>query len=261
MAVNTIFKPHRGKASVMQTNAKKNMVLQSGEFFVEMPDTTSTNKFKIKVGDGSSTYENLPYAIDIDQIVIPPDTSSDVTELQAKLGSDYPASSATGFVSVNNRLSSLEQAVLTIPPDTSSDVNTLKSQLGSDYLAPGSVGFASVNSRLSSLESVVIPAEVSIYNVGTPSATEVTYQNIAIGSNNYEVAGSKYMETSVVLSSSEDSIINFTHADIHANSIVDIFTTIENMNYESLTLTEGNCSIVYAKQEEETPMSIRMYIK
>ena len=61
-----IIKLHRGSESTMSTSPKKNIVLDSGELFIEIPDNevTEDNQYKFKVGDGSTTYENLPYAID-----------------------------------------------------------------------------------------------------------------------------------------------------------------------------------------------------
>ena len=64
MPNNKIIKPHRGKASVMSDSTKKNMVLENGELFIEIPDNvTNDNQYKIKIGDGVTTYENLKYAI------------------------------------------------------------------------------------------------------------------------------------------------------------------------------------------------------
>ena len=60
---STIVKLHRGLASVM-ADAKKNIVLASGELFIEIPDSiTDDNQYKFKVGDGTTTYQNLKYAI------------------------------------------------------------------------------------------------------------------------------------------------------------------------------------------------------
>lgn len=64
------LKPRRGKKSTMSGN-KANLVLRSGEMFVETPDTgAGTGASKIKFGDGSTPYSSLPYALG--------DTSNDI---------------------------------------------------------------------------------------------------------------------------------------------------------------------------------------
>ena len=60
--MSMIFKPRRGKKSTMTT---KNTVLAAGELFVEVPDGgVGTGKVKMKMGDGSTAYSSLPYAVE-----------------------------------------------------------------------------------------------------------------------------------------------------------------------------------------------------
>ena len=74
--VSKIFKPRRGLKSTMASNAKKGTVLSSGEFFVEAPDTgVGTGQHKIKIGDGTTAYSDLPYALG--------DTSNDKIEFSS----------------------------------------------------------------------------------------------------------------------------------------------------------------------------------
>ena len=57
------FSPRRGKVTTMATT-KANIVLAAGEMFIEYPDTGigSDGTYKIKFGDGTSKYSELPYA-------------------------------------------------------------------------------------------------------------------------------------------------------------------------------------------------------
>lgn len=57
------IKLHRGSTSSMQS---KNIVLEEGELFMEYPDTgiSSKGKYKFKVGDGISSYNDIDYAIE-----------------------------------------------------------------------------------------------------------------------------------------------------------------------------------------------------
>lgn len=67
---------HRGSASKMASDSKKDLVLVKGELFVEIPDNvTNNNQHKFKVGDGVTTYENLPYAISSTNTVSQNDTN------------------------------------------------------------------------------------------------------------------------------------------------------------------------------------------
>lgn len=63
-SVSKIFKPRRGLASTMAGSGKKNIVLQKGEFFLEAPSGgMGTGASKVKVGDGTTAYSSLPYAL------------------------------------------------------------------------------------------------------------------------------------------------------------------------------------------------------
>lgn len=58
------FMPHRGRKSTMLSDAKKDLILADGELFIEYPDTgIGTGRCNLKIGDGITSYENLPYAI------------------------------------------------------------------------------------------------------------------------------------------------------------------------------------------------------
>ncbi len=68
--VNKILLPRRGKKSVMSTS-KADTVLERGELFIESSDEgIGVGHAMIKIGDGTSAYSNLGYALG--------DTSNDV---------------------------------------------------------------------------------------------------------------------------------------------------------------------------------------
>lgn len=82
---NRVLLPHRGSRTKMTVGSGKNIVLQRGELFIEYPDDgPGRGTCKIKIGDGTSTYTNLPYAIsaDTDNITF---TTSTATTVQAAL--------------------------------------------------------------------------------------------------------------------------------------------------------------------------------
>lgn len=84
---------HRGSTSTMTTTAKKNIVLEDGELFVEVPDSiTDSNQYKFKVGDGVTTYENLPYALDPTNMAANDDDATYVENTNVTLSSSEPTS-------------------------------------------------------------------------------------------------------------------------------------------------------------------------
>ena len=77
------FKPRRGKRT---TAIAKNVVLQKGEIFFEVPSTgAGTGEGKLFMGDGTTTYENLPSFLDnsgkVDKVSNP--TTGALTALDA----------------------------------------------------------------------------------------------------------------------------------------------------------------------------------
>lgn len=62
------FKPKRGKKATAES---KNLLLQEGEFFCEVP-TSGVGKGpgKIKMGDGTTRYKDLPYFINQESIML-----------------------------------------------------------------------------------------------------------------------------------------------------------------------------------------------
>lgn len=57
-----VFRPRRGMKSTMAGD-KASLVLESGELFLEYPDTgVGTGASRFKIGDGATEYSNLPYA-------------------------------------------------------------------------------------------------------------------------------------------------------------------------------------------------------
>lgn len=70
----SILRPRRGKKATAET---QNIVLKRGEVFFESPDTgVGTGTGRIKIGDGTTPYKNLPYFIDITNLNIDVDDSA-----------------------------------------------------------------------------------------------------------------------------------------------------------------------------------------
>lgn len=70
----SILRPRRGKKATAET---QNIVLKRGEVFFESPDTgVGTGTGRIKIGDGTTPYKDLPYFIDTTNLNIDVDDST-----------------------------------------------------------------------------------------------------------------------------------------------------------------------------------------
>lgn len=114
-----ILLPRRGRRSTMLV---KNPVLRKGELFLEVPETgVGKGETKVLVGDGVTSYDSLPYAINVDdaqtdvnnaEIEFEQSASSDRATLLDEMVSGTKLPTLTGsvvkFLSViNNAVTSL----------------------------------------------------------------------------------------------------------------------------------------------------------
>lgn len=103
--VSKIFKPRRGTKSIM-AGIKKSTVLASGEIFVEVPDAgVGKGASKIKIGDGTTAYSSLPYALG--------DTSNDQITFSSNTSTTVAAAlnSVASGGSLKNIVAGLKQAI------------------------------------------------------------------------------------------------------------------------------------------------------
>ena len=139
--VSKILKPRRGTSTIM-SGSKANTVLQSGELFIEAPSTgVGSGKSKIKIGDGSTVYSSLPYAIgdtSTDPITYTADTSTTVaTALSNAASGGTLASIVAGLKQAislcNTAVGSLSDDLSTLSGTVSSNstsIGTLSGQVG-----------------------------------------------------------------------------------------------------------------------------------
>ena len=107
--------PHRGKTSSMASD-KKTTVLAAGELFIEYPNEGlgSSGDYRIKIGDGTTQYQNLPYAFTSDTIVtFSADSSADVNTALGKIVTGAKISTIVGATKRAIELSNCYPATLT----------------------------------------------------------------------------------------------------------------------------------------------------
>lgn len=110
---------------------------------------------------------------------------------------------------------------------------------------------------------------VSVDSTGTASSTGVNYQRVNINGMGYEIKGTKYMEQTVTLSTSADTVVNFNSVEIKNNSLVDVYTNDPNLTYKTMSIYKysqadeapGNCDITFEKQSSAKTIKVRIYIK
>ena len=146
-----IFKPRRGKKSTM-AGTKKTTVLSAGEMFIEVPDTgAGTGHSKMKIGDGSTQYSSLPYAMgdtENDKIAFSNDTSSTATAALNKV---------TSGAALKTLIAGLKQAV--------SLTNTSITQLNDD-ISGISNNISSITSNISNINNSISKIKVYVGSDG-----------------------------------------------------------------------------------------------
>lgn len=103
--VSKIFKPRRGKKATM-SGAKASTILAAGELFVEVPDTgVGTGAGRLKMGDGTTPYSELPYLMG--------DTSNDKIEFSSNTATTVATAlnSVTSGNKLNAIIAGLKQAI------------------------------------------------------------------------------------------------------------------------------------------------------
>ena len=114
------LRPRRGKRA---TAISQNIILKKGEVFFEVPDGgVGTGAGKIKMGDGTTTYQNLPYfyepaVVDVasSTIAFEEASSTDNTTLLNAIASG--AQTSTLFGNIKKLLRNLNTSVTSLNND------------------------------------------------------------------------------------------------------------------------------------------------
>ena len=103
---------------------------------------------------------------------------------------------------------------------------------------------------------------VSMDSTGTASATSIRYQRILIDGNEAAiVAGSRYMEQSITLSTSNEVTATFTNSAITNSSAIEVMTSDPNLGYKTMNIADGTCTVTFDKQSSASTVTVRIYIK
>ena len=96
----------------------------------------------------------------------------------------------------------------------------------------------------------------SNYGVSKPDGVTILANNGVLST-----AGAVYLDESVTLSTSAAVTATFTDSRIHSTSVIDVYTTVDGLEYASMTTTEGQCAVTFDEQETALSITVRIYIK
>jgi hypothetical protein len=68
-------------------------------------------------------------------------------------------------------------------------------------------------------------------------------------------------QTDVALSTSSTTSVIFEDSRIYANTAIEVMTTLDGLRYDSMTLTNGTCTIVFPVVESATTINVKIYFK
>ena len=192
-----IFKPRRGKKSTM-AGTKKATVLSAGEMFIEVPDTgAGTGHSKMKIGDGSTKYSSLPYAMgdtENDKIAFSNDTSGNITTALNKVTSGAALKTMIAALKqavslANTSITQLNDECDSIRSDFQAGVNTLYNKCASCGVTPSSKTPTAISNAIQSIYTNRYNAGVSATKKGNATASQVLDGRTFTNSSSVNIEG------------------------------------------------------------------------
>ena len=206
---NPTFKPRRGSYSSMHNS---NIVLEEGELFVETPDLgPGRGAMKMKMGDGVSDYDTLPYGLGDNTttltVDIVEDSSTTTAEALAKLTTGKTVGEYTGLFKKIDELeksdldtykNSLDRSDKTsnVTADSSAtaeaaEANVVNGKKLSEHIGSLKQAATKNTGSIRTLEKLISNDSFGVYITGDSTVTTnrdlkaKATTNIDIGNNNY----------------------------------------------------------------------------
>lgn len=101
---------------------------------------------------------------------------------------------------------------------------------------------------------------VNVSQIGTASSTNTSYQSVTINNINNEITGTKYMEYTQALSTTNDTVYTFSNADIHSDSMIEVYSSIWGVAPKNIRVASGTCTVTFPKYDTNTNLTCRIYI-
>ena len=210
------LRPRRGRRSTAESQA---IILKRGEVFFECPDTgVGTGTGKIKVGDGTTAYADLPYFMDL----------SSVTTDVAGSAIAFTESTTTDNATLLSAISSgaTLKTMISAIKKLLSNLDTSVTQLNNDLDSHTHTEYATINHTH------------SIY-VTSDQVSTIVNENISSGE--IEVSGSMFKSIETYSISN-----NTTGVTINGPGMVTILRATSNINYDyyGYLSIDGKSSII-----------------
>ena len=170
--VSKILKPRRGLASTMATAAKSGIVLAKGELFVEAPSTgMGTGASKVKIGDGTTAYSALPYALG--------DTSNDKIDFSSNTSTTVAAAlnSVVSGNSLKTLIAGLKQAISlcnTSITQLNDDITSFQTGVDTIYNGCKTYGSTPTASTPTAIVNAIKAIYTNRYNAGVTATKKGT---------------------------------------------------------------------------------------
>lgn len=226
---NPTFKPRRGSYSSMHNS---NIVLEEGELFVETPDLgPGRGAMKMKMGDGVSDYDNLPYGLGDDTttltVDIVEDSSTTTTEALAKLTTGKTVGEYTGLF---KKIDELEKSDLDTYKN-SLDRSDKTSNVTADSSATAEAAEANVVNGKKLSEHIGSLKQAATKNTGSIRTLEKLISNDA---NGVYITGDSTVTTNRDLKAKATTNINIgNNNNTGADAKPDIAIGLSNTIYDS----------------------------
>jgi len=200
------FLPRRGKKTTMATT-KADLVLAAGELFVEYPDTgVGTGAHRIKIGDGVTTYANLPYALggsaSETTVAFTESTAASATDALALVTSGANLADITANLKKAIELTAAEATTYTLSSVADADNNDAKIVLTPSQGAAQEIGIAGEG-------DVTVTSDdqgnlVVAYAHPTSGVTAGDYIGVTVDDKGHITAGTKTIDASAIATGTID---------------------------------------------------------
>lgn len=234
--VSKIFKPRRGKASTM-AGTKASTVLANGEMFIEVPNEGSgSGHSKMKIGDGTTAYSGLPYAMgdtENDKITFSSNTSTTVATALNSVASGN---------SLKTLIAGLKQAV--------SLCNTSITKLNDD-ITNIDINFSNKYYSKNNIDYLLSKCVKTSENLGFVTTDWSEEKSISFAANEYKViylsVSPYYSAIGIVSIDTNNVVLNITRWTIETDSSGNPVVKIEARNILSSTQTVKIKALVLSK--------------
>ena len=241
--VSKIFKPRRGKASTM-AGTKASTVLANGEMFIEVPNKGSgSGHSKMKIGDGTTAYSSLPYAMgdtENDKITFSSNTSTTVATA---------LNSVTSGGALKNLIAGLKQAV--------SLCNTSITKLNDDIVV-NTTNIGDLDTRVTAVEVVSNAKSVDIASCNGVLSDQRRYiqgYESLILSTLFEFTDISVSSVTALHIDAIDVFINGTWVHVADQTITKVTAELGDNLYVNVT-TNGRVSVSEIRNDSTTSKCI-----